>query len=186
MEKSTFITNLHQAFRCKDPRFLKMLNFLRTCTPTNKKSHKDGYSVNEIVRGRKAWRKNKPTVDDIKNIWKKHPSTTILTYTRLGAHLINTLSVEALFATRTPLVTLDGDVESNPKNYDENRKLKPNSQLKPTRLAIYKNMKICFTRNIRKDVDYVNGMLGTVKDYDHERRAVHVETATGHTVYAHP
>ena len=42
------------------------------------------------------------------------------------------------------------------------------------------------TKNIRNDVDYVNGMLVTVQAYNANTRSWRVHTTTGYTVYVYP
>ena len=107
------------------------------------------------------------------------PQTVILTCTRRGAHTINALALEALFPKYAPLVTVDADIESNPENW-EGKELKSVGDLVSTRLPIYKGAKICFTRNVRKDIDYVNGMDAEVVAYHKDSQAVEVITQTWH------
>ena len=94
---------------------------------------------------------------------KRHPDTVFLANTRLGAAKINSLALQAKHRKKKPLVTLDGDVESNPDNYHRG-KLKDVKDLKPMEFKVYKKGQPVFlTRNVRKDIDFVNGMKATVE-----------------------
>ena len=62
---------------------------------------------------------------------------------------------------------LDGDVETNPYNYDQG-KLKPVDELVPLRLNIHVGMRVYLTRNVQKSVDYVTACSAALK----------IETAT--------
>ena len=83
--------------------------------------------------------------------------------TRFGAAKINSLALEAKHPKKVPLVILAGDVESNPDNYHKG-KLKDVKELKPMKLKIYKKgQPVYLTRNVRKDIHFVNGMKATVE-----------------------
>ncbi|CAE8716271.1 unnamed protein product [Polarella glacialis] len=47
-------------------------------------------------------------------------------------------------------------------------------------------MQVYFTRNVDKSRDYVNGMRGTVRNWDASVQALEVRTATGHDVQVFP
>ena len=76
-------------------------------------------------------------------------------------------------------------MESNPVNY-EDAKLKAEKDLRPSRMPVYIGMQIYMTRNVRKDVDYVNGMSAEVISWDATNQALRVKTATGHVVAIWP
>ena len=82
-------------------------------------------------------------------------------------------------------MVVDADVESNPNNWD-GATLKPTADLVPHRLPIYAGARVCFTKNARKDIDYVNGMDGAVIGYHAASKAVEVLTSTGHRVMVWP
>ena len=63
-----------------------------------------------------AWTSYKPQAVHLRKLFRKHPHTTILTCSRVGAHVVNHLMLKARYRYQ-PLVTLDADVESNPENY---------------------------------------------------------------------
>ena len=109
----------------------------------------------------------------------KHPNTTIMTCTRRGAAKLNELALRAKFPRRNPETILDGDVETNPANYEAGGAMKPSKELVPQRLPIYKNMQVYLTQNLRKEADFVNGMLATVAEYDEATQSLIVVTATG-------
>ena len=118
----------------------------------------------------------------MQKLLKSHPDTVILTCTRKGAQTINELALQ-LFPRFPPLAVLDGDVASNPENYDDGALLEDLRALRPLRLPIFKGMRAIFTHNVRKDVDFVNGM---VQGYEGRTKAVEVLTATGHRVMVWP
>ena len=95
------------------------------------------------------------------------------------------MALKALFPKRPPLVTVEADYESVPENWTEGE-LVEKSLLKLLQLRIYKGAKVCFTRNVRKDIDYVNGMDATVQGYHAHSKAVEVFTETGHRVMVWP
>jgi len=180
-KKACFITKLVIPYRCKDPAYQRILNGIRTARPMERKSGK-GVSVTQLMRGgRRAWRGAKPTVSAIRALLLAHPNTTMMAVSRRGAAELNDLAVTAKFPRRAPLATLPGDVEANPDNY-EHGKLKNDARLKPLSLPIHQDMKVYLTRNVRKDVDFVNGMLATVEEFDEASRGLRVITATGYRV----
>ena len=76
-------------------------------------------------------------------------------------------------------------MESNPFNYEEGT-LKRHQDLQPSELRIYKGMQVYLTRNVRKDVDYVNGMRCMVEAIDTRIGVVTVLTQTGFRVAVYP
>ena len=52
----------------------------------------------------------------------------------------------------------------------------------PTWVPIHEGMSLYLTRNVRKDIDYVNGMKCTVEGYDEASKGLRVLTATGQRV----
>ena len=182
-KRVTFRVKLHRVYRCKDKKFNKVLQELRTSRPKQ--------STLKWLRRHKAWTPpGKPTVGGIRKLLKAHPKTVILTCRRQGAFEINKLALKALFPKHAPLVTVDADVESNPANWPEgangSQVLKEDRKLKPTKLPIFKGAKVCFTRNVRKDIDFVNGMDAEVVAYHPHSKAIEVMTATQHRVMVWP
>ena len=93
------------------------------------KNQKNMVTVEDIMRGQRAWRGHDPTVEAIAKILKKHPNTTMMAITRRGATTLNNLALQARYGEQEPLVTLKGGIEANPNNWIKN-------QLKKKRLGI--------------------------------------------------
>ena len=47
-------------------------------------------------------------------------------------------------------------------------------------------MQIFLTRNVNKEIDYVNGMQATVEQYNDETKSLRVMTKTGHRLCVYP
>ena len=180
-KRMVFRVKLHQVYRCKDPDFNTILQELRTSRPCK--------ATLKELRKHKAWAPphKPPTVEGMQKLLKAHPNTVILTCTRRGQHAMNEVALKALFPKHPPLVQLPADMDSNPENYDEEGKLLQDvSALKPAQLPLFKGMRVVFTRNVRKDIDYVNGMDGTVVAYHKKTKAVEVLTQTNFRVMVWP
>ena len=175
-KKATWSRTLHQVYRCKDAGYQEILDALRTATPSD--------DLLEALQARTIWGKD-PSADAVRKLLHAHPETTILSCSRWGAHNVNICALQALYPNYPPRAVIDGDIESYPENY-VGGKLKAFKNLKPTPLPIYIGMQVYLTRNIRKDIDFVNGMLATVESYDSVRKIVRVRTATGHPVAVFP
>ena len=153
--KNTFKIKFDKPWRCQDPDLQRILDGLRTAKP----------DVNLLweLQNMKAWTPpHRPTAAGIKKLFHKYPGIVVLTCTRRGATLINNCALEAFFPRYPPRAILEGDVESNPDNYTRDNKLKSLKLLKPMVFKVYVGMQIFFTRNVRKDIDYVNGMDGKI------------------------
>ena len=165
---------LVQAYRCKDPQFWAKLSALRIAKPSEAE-------VRELCVKRKAWQ-GYPNVRKIRRYIKRFPQTTILTCTRRGTSVINNLVLRAKFPKRKPLAYLPGDVDANPDNYLRDGAMKPASQLRSLWVPIFLGMKICITQNVRKEADFVNGMVATVEEFYPASSGLRVRTATGRCV----
>ena len=182
-KRTTFRVKLRQVYRCKDREFNKVLQELRTNRPKKK--------TLKWLQKHKAWTPpGKPTAEGIRKLFKAHPQTVVLACRRKGAFDVNKLALEALFPKYKPLVTVDADVESNPANWTRGPQgqqiLKDHDFLTKTKLDIFKGARVCFTRNVRKDIDFVNGMDAEVVGYHPASKAVEVMTATNHRVMVWP
>ena len=178
-KRVVFRVKLHEVYRCKDPEFNDVLQELRTSRPGRK-------TLKWLLR-HKAWSPpHPPTVEGVRKLFKAHPETVVLTCARQGAATINDLALQALFPKYPPLVVLKGDVASNPENYVEGQLLEDTAALVPLQLPLFKGMRVVFTWNVRKDIDYVNGMDGTVVTYHSRTQAIEVLTATQHRVMVWP
>ena len=98
---------------------------------------------------------------------------------------LNELALQARFPSGRPLTVLNADVGSNPQNYKDGDLLPDASALEPLRLPIYKKMRV-FTRNVRKNVHSVNGMVWRVQSFDPHTQAVEVLMDTGFRVMVLP
>ncbi|CAK0870685.1 unnamed protein product [Prorocentrum cordatum] len=135
-----FHVKLTETWRCKEERFQEILDELRTDKPSKE-------TFRKIVRDHKAWKsRGDPTPAEMKKLFEKHPDTRIVTCTHRGAAAVNEAAVAALYGRKTPLATLDGDVELNPENFLDG-KLRTDRRLVPSKVPIYKGMKLYLTKN---------------------------------------
>ncbi|CAK0885979.1 unnamed protein product [Prorocentrum cordatum] len=154
---------LHDAWRCKEERFEKILDEIRTAKPSQE-------TLAKICRKHKAWKMGDPTPTDLKKLYEAHPETTVVTCTRKGANAVNEAAVKALYGRKSPLAVLPGDVELNPETY-EHGQFRTDRRPLPSAVPVYKGMQIYLTKNVRKEDDFVNGMLCVVEN-DHEAEDV--------------
>ena len=152
--------HLYEPKRCTDFEHNKLLQALRTDTPT-----KESRLVERICRGHKAWHGKDPDVNDVKRLLRKHPNAAMVTCTRRSAEILNNLAIEALHPVKKPLVVLPGDIHANPENYDADNNFRIDRKPRPSQVPIYKGMKLYLTQNVIKDHDYINGMLCTVEKF---------------------
>ena len=170
----------HEQVRCKCPALQQKLDVLRTGVPSMK------FLKKKILRGHRAWKTNEPTAWDIVELFREHDDTTVVTSTRKATATINQLAVEAFFEGRhkTPLGTVGLDYETNVDNYDAKGKLKP-GRLEAAQTTVYEGMRVYLTQNVNKENDFVNGMAGTVLDYDARSRCLEVLTRTKQRLAVH-
>ncbi|CAK0887026.1 unnamed protein product [Prorocentrum cordatum] len=155
--KKCRVITLHQAWRCKDPEFLKVLDKLRVDKPSKK-------MLRTMRRGRKAWNWEHPDADDIKRHLDEHPETVIVTCTRHKAEEINNLAVEGLFAGRRPIAVIDGDIDINPDNCTKDG-FRDDRRPIPAKVPIYRGARLYLAQSVRKEDDYVNGMACAVERF---------------------
>lgn len=91
--------------------------------------------------------------------YRRDPRTTFVTISRNAAAWINQVALEYLFQDKTPLAIIPADPEGNPDNYESGWQVRSH----PLKLAIYAGMRVTITKNINKQIDYVNGMSGIVE-----------------------
>ena len=163
---------LLHAWRCKEARFQEILDELRTSKPS-------AHTLRRLCQGHKAWKTGAPTADDLKTLYGRHPETQIVTCIRRGAAAVNDAALTALYGRKSPLVVLPGDVEQNADNY-LNGKLRDDRAPLPSKVPVYKGMQLYLTKNVRKEDDFVNGMLCTVESYHPREEVLRVLTKTGH------
>ena len=56
----------------------------------------------------------------------------------------------------------------------------------PSEFFVHIGMRCYFTKTLRRDIDFVNGMAGTIVGWCEASRSVRVETETGHKVEVWP
>lgn len=135
-----------------------MLAGLRTGIP-------DAAGLRRMCRGHKAWLGDEPSEQDMKELFRKYPQTTIVTCTKRAAEKVNDLAVRALHPRATPLAMLPGDVDANPDNFDENGEWRQDRRPVPAKVPVWKNTRLFLTQNVRKDNHYVNGMECSVQNF---------------------
>ena len=165
----TFRTELHRMYRCTDKRFEKLLNQLRTGKPD--------LAALKLLKTRLAWPAGPPSAEVLRKLFKAHPGANVLTCSRRGAAEVNQRALEGLFPHYAPMVVLDGDLAANPDNYDAGQ-LRPHGRLAPLPVPIYPGMQLYLTANVRKDLDFVNGMRAEVLGYTARSGGLRVRTAT--------
>ena len=177
--KSCFHKNLYFSYRHRsDKRFGEILAAIRTKEATKA-------LVLEMCKGRKAWHRGSPTVEDIQKLMTKQPHTKIVTFTKKGAHFINELFLEMKYGDEEPLAIVDGDFESNVDNYDHGKLIAGRKPL-PADIHIHQGMKLFLTRNVRKEDDFVNGMEVVVERVDGQSQSIVAMTQTGHRLSIFP
>jgi len=182
--KSTLVEKirLHILHRCKCKCLDRKLAILRTAKPTVKqlkfikkdhkaptRPHRSVYEMNEV-----------PTPAEVAWILQETPQTTFLTVTRRAAGLLNEMAVNALFKDHEPLTTLPTDPESNTENYQGSKMIGK----EPLESPIYRGARVMLTKNLNKEVGYVNGMGGTVVGID--KAAILVKTDQGKLLSIYP
>eukprot|EP00971_Amphidinium_carterae_P306004 6081270-Amphidinium_carterae.1 len=167
--------------RCKCPDLRWRLELLRSAKPSKKQ-------LADILRGHKAPSRlnraedvmaERPSQQDVHNIFAETPETTFVTISRAAAAWVNNAAVETLHPTR-PLATLPADPDNNPDNYRGTAQV----DHMPLPMHIYAGMRVTMTQNINKECDYVNGMSGIVLDV--HRNGVRVQTDTGYIIMVFP
>ena len=94
-----------------------------------------------------------PTAWDVHHVLQETPQTFFLTVSRRAASLLNGFAVESLFGDAVPLGVFPTDPESNLANYQGSSIVAET----PLEQAIYKGMRIILTKNLNKEVGFVNG-----------------------------
>ena len=152
------------------------MDWLRVDRPTDR-------MLRAMCRGRKAWSTDEPTAEEIGAHLQKFPHTTIVTSTRRKAEELNGLALQALFRGKRPIVTLDGEIDVNPENYNRDG-FRTDRQPLPSRVPIYRGAQLYLAQNIRKEDDLINGMRCEVLRYRAHRfgGVLQVRTKTGHVL----
>jgi len=176
------VLELRHMRRCKCDELKWKLELLRTAKPSQRQ-------LGKILKGHKAPRREhrtsaymteRPTEDDIMWVFAEKPTTTFVTISRAGAAWVNDVALQHFFQGRAPIMTVNADPESNPANFWGSRQI----AYAPKALPIHIGMRVMLTKNINKDIDYVNGMEATVTGV--YRSGVRVKTRSGYTVVVYP
>jgi len=173
--------------RCECPILRRKLELLRTSKPP-KTHQRGGLSLYDIKKGHKAPYKHhsaglmnaEPTDEELMWVFAETPKTTFVTISRHAAARVNELALRHFFANQAPVATVFGDPESNPSNFYGTRQV----AWTPTTLSVFVGMRVMFTKNLNKNIDYVNGMEGIVEGF--ARSGLRVKTATGYHVVVYP
>jgi ATP-dependent exoDNAse (exonuclease V) alpha subunit len=171
----------HTMRRCKCPKLRSTLEILRSNKPSVaqlrqiKAGHKApslgraGYVMNEV-----------PMVEDVEHILAETPETMFLSVTRRAAAKLNDFAVQVLFPDQAPLAVLPADPDSNIENYYKGKLIAE----EPLEVAIFAGARVILTKNLNKDIGFVNGMGATVQGL--ERNNVVVKTDQGRLISVHP
>ena len=120
-----------------------------------------------------------PTEHDVHYCLQETPNTVFLTVTRRACSQLNTWAMESLFHGRDPLVVLPTDPESNLANYRGSKLVRED----PLQQPIHLGMRVVLTKNLNKDIGFVNGMRATVEDV--LQHGVVVRTDQGRRITIH-
>lgn len=172
--------------RCDDPVLGKKLASLRMNSQTG---HAGKDFVAHLCRGHKAWSgHNEPTSLDVKTVLVVHPDTTFITCTRRGAAVINQHAVQVLFEEKDirPLTEIPADYEDNAENFNDQSKLRQDQPPVPSRIQVYRGLRVVLTKNLDKQKHFVNGMSCRVISFDPDSKAIIVATQTKQKLAIYP
>ena len=173
---------LYTMRRCKCDLLRKKLEILRTGKPDKrqlmfiKKDHKAPSRLHRDASHMAA----EPTLNDVWHILQETPNTMFLTISRRACAQINALAQESLFSERVPLAVMPLDPESNMDNYRGSKQIAED----PLEAPIYEGARVVLTKNLNKEIGFVNGMGATVLGLD--RGNIIVRTDQGRRIAVHP
>eukprot|EP00973_Karenia_brevis_P014757 2014890-Karenia_brevis.AAC.1 len=102
-KQKTFVTHLHQLYRCIDKQYWNLWEGIDAAKPAG---HLSTDLQHNLLWYQNAWGPDHfPKRNDIARIWHEHPHTTMLAFTHAGANLIDDFSVEASYRKKQPLAT---------------------------------------------------------------------------------
>jgi hypothetical protein len=154
---------------------------LRTNKPSQAqlKTIKAGHKAPSL--GRAGYVMNEtPSLQDIQHILEETPQTMFLTISRRAAAYLNDLAVQVLFHNVMPLAVLPADPESNVSNWYKGNMVAE----VPLEVPIYKGAYVILTKNLNKEIGFVNGMGATVIGMD--KNNVIVRSDQGKLLAVHP
>jgi hypothetical protein len=168
--------------RCKCEVLKKKLEILRTNKPSREqlKFILKGHKAPRLEHRTSEFMSPEPSVEDIQWIFEETPQTTFVTISRSATARVNDIAVKSLFAGHRPLRVVPGDPEANPDNFDGTSQVRYD----PMPVEIFAGLKVMLTRNINKEVDFVNGMSAIVEGAYNS--GVRVRTKTGFQVMVFP
>ena len=173
------VRHLKTMRRCKCSELRWKLELLRTAKPSRQQ-------LLNLIRGHRAMPDRPgvspdPTVLDMRDMLAAAPTSTFVTITRCNAALLNDLAIDALFGDSEPVCTVPGDPESNVDNYGPGGKL---MDCQPAQIPIHIGMRVTLTRNVNKELHFVNGMTAVVVDV--QQHCVVVRARVGNIVTVFP
>ena len=180
---TVFKFELRTMRRCRCAALRWKLELLRAAKPSQKQ-------LTDILRGHRAPRRQNrqgyqapsspPSDDDIRAVFVEDPDTVFVTITKAAAAAVNDLAVSTFFPDQAPLAVLPGDPDANPANFYASEQ----RAWDPAPIPIFVGARIQLTRNIHKEMDYVNGMGATILGL--QQGGVRVRTDTGFIVVVYP
>ena len=147
---------LHETYRCVAKIYNGILRELRTATPSVQTFWK--------FKRCRAWTV-KQSEADVRRVFREHPQTTVLTCKIAGGAELNDICIRVKFPRREPLAIVHADVEANPANYSRST-YKPLEEVRSHLVPLHAGMHVFLTRNVRKDIDFVNGMHVVVESWN--------------------
>ncbi len=132
----------HQ-YRVFDDEYEKFLNCIRLCKPTQD-------YLDSIQNGHIICTNSEPTDEEIYNVVRDNPDSTVLTISRRATATVNNAVMTRLFKDKQPLGYIQCDYEMEV-------------------IPIYKHMRVMVTRNIDKINSVVNGAEGNVRYMENQR-----------------
>ena len=180
---TVFKFELRTMRRCRCSALRWKLELLRVAKPSQKQ-------LSDILRGHRApTRQNRqkyrppsspPSDDDIQAVFAETPDTVFVTITKAAAAAVNALAVSTFFPDQSPLAVLPGDPDANPANFRGSEQ----HAWEPAPIPIFLGARVQLTKNLHKEMDYVNGMGATILGL--QQGGVRVRTDTGFTVVVYP
>jgi hypothetical protein len=158
---TVFVYRLHEMRRCLCADLRWKLELLRSAKPSLRQLRRIlvGHKA-PSRRHRTAVRMTRtPSNADLHWVFTETPNTTFATITRAAAARVNSVAVSSFYSEQTPLVRIPADPEANPTNYDGITQV----HNLPLPIDIHVGLRLTLTRNINKNIDYVNGMGATVQ-----------------------